>query len=67
MANLDEKYDIDNRTVAFENHESGILVSLAGPGTGKTYLQAAMTLVTPDSNAKSCNNLGYSFMDRQST
>jgi len=37
MANLDPKYDIDNRTAAFENHEGGILVSLAGPGTGKTY------------------------------
>lgn len=37
MANLDEIYDVDDRTVAFENHESGVLVSLAGPGTGKTY------------------------------
>jgi DNA helicase-2/ATP-dependent DNA helicase PcrA len=37
MANLDSKYDIENRTAAFENHASGILVSLAGPGTGKTY------------------------------
>jgi len=37
MTNLDTKYDIDNRTAAFENHENGILVSLAGPGTGKTY------------------------------
>jgi DNA helicase-2/ATP-dependent DNA helicase PcrA len=37
MTNLDPKYDIDNRTAAFENHESGILVSLAGPGTGKTF------------------------------
>jgi len=37
MANLDEIYDVDNRTAAFENHESGVLVSLAGPGTGKTY------------------------------
>ncbi|MFH1446567.1 MAG: ATP-dependent helicase [Chloroflexota bacterium] len=37
MANLDEIYDIDNRVAAFENHMSGVLVSLAGPGTGKTY------------------------------
>jgi superfamily I DNA/RNA helicase len=37
MANLDEVYDVDHRTAAFENHEHGILVCLAGPGTGKTY------------------------------
>jgi DNA helicase II / ATP-dependent DNA helicase PcrA len=37
MANLDEVYDIDDRAAAFGNHENGILVSLAGPGTGKTY------------------------------
>lgn len=37
MANLDNVYDIDHRTVAFENHERGVLVCLAGPGTGKTY------------------------------
>lgn len=37
MANLDEIYDVDDRAAAFENHENGILVSLAGPGTGKTY------------------------------
>jgi len=37
MANLDEIYDVDNRTAAFETHETGVLVSLAGPGTGKTY------------------------------
>lgn len=37
MANLDEIYSVDDRAAAFENHENGILVSLAGPGTGKTY------------------------------
>jgi superfamily I DNA/RNA helicase len=37
MANLDDVYDIDNRTAAFENHDHGLLVCLAGPGTGKTY------------------------------
>jgi DNA helicase-2/ATP-dependent DNA helicase PcrA len=37
MANLDKVYDIDNRYTAFENHENGILVSIAGPGTGKTF------------------------------
>jgi len=37
MANLDAFYDIDHRTVAFEQHEKGILVCLAGPGTGKTF------------------------------
>jgi DNA helicase-2/ATP-dependent DNA helicase PcrA len=37
MANLDLIYDPDDRTLAFENHATGYLVSLAGPGTGKTY------------------------------
>jgi DNA helicase-2/ATP-dependent DNA helicase PcrA len=37
MANLDAVYEVDNRSAAFENHESGLLVSIAGPGTGKTY------------------------------
>jgi len=37
MANLDQIYGPDERTKAFENHERGTLVSLAGPGTGKTY------------------------------
>jgi superfamily I DNA/RNA helicase len=37
MANLDDRYDIDNRTAAFEQHERGLLVCLAGPGTGKTF------------------------------
>ncbi len=36
MADLDAAYDIDHRKAAFENHETGILVCLAGPGTGKT-------------------------------
>lgn len=37
MANLDAIYDIDNRIRAFENHNEGLLVSIAGPGTGKSY------------------------------
>jgi DNA helicase-2/ATP-dependent DNA helicase PcrA len=37
MARLDDRYGINERYKAFEDHESGILVSLAGPGTGKTY------------------------------
>lgn len=37
MANLDQIYDVDSRTAAFENHKSGVLISLAGPGTGKTH------------------------------
>jgi DNA helicase-2/ATP-dependent DNA helicase PcrA len=37
MADLDLVYLIDDRTAAFENHRAGVLVSLAGPGTGKTY------------------------------
>src|SRR5207244_1677378 len=37
MANLDEVYAVDDRTAAFEKHERGVLVCLAGPGTGKTY------------------------------
>jgi DNA helicase II / ATP-dependent DNA helicase PcrA len=37
VANLDEVYAEDRRAEAFENHAAGLLVSLAGPGTGKTY------------------------------
>ena len=37
MANLDATYDIDHRVSALENHQRGMLVCLAGPGTGKTY------------------------------
>jgi len=37
VANLDTQYDIDSRVAAFENHQGGTLVALAGPGTGKTY------------------------------
>ena len=50
MANLDNQYDIDNRVAAFENHEGGTLVSLAGPGTGKTYalLKRAAALTARD-------------------
>ncbi len=49
MANLDTQYDIDHRVAAFENHERGTLVSLAGPGTGKTYalLRRAAALTSP--------------------
>jgi len=37
MANLDHLYPEDQRQQAFVNHQSGTLVALAGPGTGKTY------------------------------
>ena len=37
MANLDHLYEVDKRFRAFESHDEGSLVSLAGPGTGKTY------------------------------
>ena len=37
MANLDLAYGPNDRTKAFENHETGYLISLAGPGTGKTF------------------------------
>lgn len=37
LANLDELYGIGDRVLAFENHQTGLLISLAGPGTGKTY------------------------------
>ncbi|MHC4657108.1 MAG: UvrD-helicase domain-containing protein, partial [Planctomycetota bacterium] len=36
MANLDQIYDIDHRVDGIANHQDGILVCLAGPGTGKT-------------------------------
>jgi superfamily I DNA/RNA helicase len=37
MANLDLTYQPQDRTRAFERHNRGRLVCLAGPGTGKTY------------------------------
>lgn len=37
MANLDHLYPEEKRHEAFVDHQSGTLVSLAGPGTGKTY------------------------------
>jgi len=37
MANLDLTYSPNDRTKAFENHETGYLISIAGPGTGKTF------------------------------
>lgn len=37
MANLDVNYEIDRRVEAFEYHQTSLLISLAGPGTGKTY------------------------------
>lgn len=37
MVNLDDQYPIDDRVQAFQNHQTGLLISLAGPGTGKTY------------------------------
>lgn len=37
MANLDHLYSEDRRHQAFVDHQSGTLVALAGPGTGKTY------------------------------
>ena len=37
MANLDDSYAEDQHQQAFVDHQSGMLVALAGPGTGKTY------------------------------
>ncbi len=37
MANLDLIYGPNDRTRAFEKHETGYLISIAGPGTGKTF------------------------------
>jgi len=37
MANLNYLYPEDQRQQAFVQHQSGTLVALAGPGTGKTY------------------------------
>src|SRR5260370_20429039 len=37
MANLDDVYDVDARSVAFEKHEHGVLICLAGAGRGKTH------------------------------
>jgi len=35
--NLDAKYPVEERHQAFVDHGEGVLVCLAGPGTGKTY------------------------------
>lgn len=43
MPNLDDIYDIDHRTEAFERHERGLLVCVAGPGTCKTFSLLART------------------------
>lgn len=51
MPNLDDSYDIDHRTEAFERHERGLLVCLAGPGTGKTNSLLARTAAL---TARSC-------------
>jgi len=48
MANLDEVYDVDDRSAAFKKHEHGILVCLAGPGTGKTYSLLERTTALTD-------------------
>lgn len=37
MTDYDRIYDPDHRTAAFEEHTNGMLVCLAGPGTGKTF------------------------------
>ena len=48
MANLDANYDINHRGNAIANHQDGVLVCLAGPGTGKThsFLQRVRALTT---------------------
>ncbi len=50
MANLDAQYAVDDRVRAFENHEAGLLISLAGPGTGKTFsfLRRVNAMLTRD-------------------
>lgn len=37
VTDLNTVYDVDSRTTAFERHERGLLVAMAGPGTGKTF------------------------------
>jgi DNA helicase-2/ATP-dependent DNA helicase PcrA len=37
MANLDGRYPVDERFRAFMDHNTGLLLCEAGPGTGKTY------------------------------
>jgi len=48
LANLDDLYTIDDRIRAFENHRAGFMISLAGPGTGKTnsFLHRIRALVS---------------------
>jgi len=37
MIDFDEIFSVDERYKAFQDHEIGLLVSVAGPGTGKTF------------------------------
>lgn len=37
MIDFDEIFSVDDRYKAFQEHKSGVLVSIAGPGTGKTF------------------------------
>ena len=49
MADLDLTYDVNRRHEAFEAHREGVLVCVAGPGTGKTFsLLAHIKSLTAD-------------------
>ena len=57
MANLDHLYPEGQRQQAFVDHQSGILVALAGPGTGKTYsFLLRISELTEKRNINSTNN-----------
>ncbi|MCH8877103.1 MAG: ATP-dependent helicase [Chloroflexi bacterium] len=59
MPSLDDRYKVDERYRAFEDHEAGILVSLAGPGTGKTYSFLRRIRALIDQKAVESSSIAY--------
>lgn len=59
MTNYDELLDVDERYKAFENHERGLLISLAGPGTGKTYSLLRRIRSLTENRGVSASSIAY--------
>ena len=52
-----------NKKFAFDNDIGILSRTLYGIGFGIDYMRGAITLVTRDSNARKCNDLGISFQE----
>ena len=57
--NLNDKYPPSERWRAVVNHEQGVLVSLAGPGTGKTYSLVRRVESLLDTSSVAADNVYY--------